>query len=543
MSVEFPITVLRQQSRSDMSVSEPVSVDLLFALDSYISSVYVPEQQAAVKTIATGDNSEQWQAYLHRTEALTVSQHLIDRLTSLSNTSADPHVSRWAELTLQYLTTSERQTKKQNTEKAKKDWAEKYQLLHYIYDDKTIPDPPEQFFGGDAINAARRKVHDQERRRDMHNAIFASPESFLHIMEVLRISRNALYEDDYATHTLKNSHEMSPQKLHELIELVKYPAVNVMQQVLGNASHDANIHTIKPWDIGYLTDLWSQRHFTKFLKPWDPIAAISHTRIPYTPDIQRNMRELVSMLGFSDAYETIHVDWESRRGKQLDRAVNVDAPFSVHVLINPTNHTTLFDYLTPFREFGHGLHFSMIDPMLPYVMRNSNETWTEGVGEQVFSTLAVEQLARDYKAPLFPAFHAINHLQTIATCLQYIEFELEYYRSDRNPVVIGNEIFKSYFPTVDGDHPLWWVQNRYIAEYPLYCINYVLAAMISSQIIAYGKRHFTDILSKEFGEFLRETCYKPGRRKPWMELLKDATGEDLNPTYYIHDIQEARNLF
>jgi peptidyl-dipeptidase A len=79
----------------------------------------------------------------------------------------------------------------------------------------------------------------------------------------------------------------------------------------------------------------------------------------------------------------------------------------------------------------------------------------------------------------------------------------------------------------------------------VYYQNYLLGEFMASQL-----RHWidtkvlppqTDTLAglSEVGGFLREKIFAPGTSLRWDELLQSATGEGLNPEYFVEEFVKA----
>lgn len=522
----------------DRSKHEMQSRDFLGTLDQYVETSMVPELLAALTTISTGDSTNEWAAIQERLGNLTVSSDVDARLQRIEH-SSDTFIARWASLLHGYLVTPDESTKEIAIEEARHHWSIQYQLLHHFRTYDGLPDPPEHFAGGDAVKDGMRGEKDTKERKKFHMSLYSRPQELLSASQRLRNLRNEASGENFAIDTLQSEHDMTPGELQTLIQPLIKPAIDAFHAVITKSSKKNRVGTPQDWDTGYLSDSWENRLFHRVLGDRNVARRLTHTSLPRTPEIDHTMTLLAQTLGFSRELASIHVDNRQRIGKQLDRAININAPFAVAVVLNQRKGTTMFNYLIPFREFGHALHFSMIDPSLPYVMRQSDSAWTEGVGEQVMTHLAIEQLARKYNTPELSVLHTVSDLGSRFACLQYLEFELAWYQTEENPLTLAERIYQKYFPFIQEPNPMWWAVNRYIAEYPLYCANYILADTIASQIIHYGKTHFKDILSPEFGTFLREMCYKPGRSKPWQQLLKEATGEPVNSKYYLQDMWEA----
>jgi peptidyl-dipeptidase A len=71
----------------------------------------------------------------------------------------------------------------------------------------------------------------------------------------------------------------------------------------------------------------------------------------------------------------------------------------------------------------------------------------------------------------------------------------------------------------------------------VYYQNYVLGELMASQLLHYIYENIVKAPSyvgnAAAGQFLVERVFKPGARYQWNEMLKKATGEELNPEYFV----------
>jgi peptidyl-dipeptidase A len=86
-----------------------------------------------------------------------------------------------------------------------------------------------------------------------------------------------------------------------------------------------------------------------------------------------------------------------------------------------------------------------------------------------------------------------------------------------------------------------WAAKIHLAQYPCYYHNYMLGELAASQIlnaIATRVENLPMIEEISFakkpavGAFLKKEIFIPGARLHWNDLLKQATGERLNPVYF-----------
>jgi peptidyl-dipeptidase A len=82
-----------------------------------------------------------------------------------------------------------------------------------------------------------------------------------------------------------------------------------------------------------------------------------------------------------------------------------------------------------------------------------------------------------------------------------------------------------------------WAAKSHLSTAPVYYQNYVLGELMASQLLEHIYRNVVKAESyvgnAEAGQFLVEKVFKPGARYEWNEMLKRATGEELNPEHFI----------
>lgn len=87
-----------------------------------------------------------------------------------------------------------------------------------------------------------------------------------------------------------------------------------------------------------------------------------------------------------------------------------------------------------------------------------------------------------------------------------------------------------------------WASKIHLVTSPVYYHNYLLGELLASQlhhliikkILRKGDmKNFDYTGKKEIAGFLSEEIFKKGMKYRWDELVKEATGEDLNPKYFV----------
>ena len=95
------------------------------------------------------------------------------------------------------------------------------------------------------------------------------------------------------------------------------------------------------------------------------------------------------------------------------------------------------------------------------------------------------------------------------------------------------------------DEPDWAAKPHFTIA-PVYYHNYMLGELFAAQMRhtladMAGHKGPTVMLSfngrKEFGTFLRERVFQPGKSKPWREFVDDVTGEDLSVKHFAEEVR------
>jgi peptidyl-dipeptidase A len=82
-----------------------------------------------------------------------------------------------------------------------------------------------------------------------------------------------------------------------------------------------------------------------------------------------------------------------------------------------------------------------------------------------------------------------------------------------------------------------WAAKIHVAVAPVYYHNYVLGHLISSQLRDQLEARVTGgepiFMSEVAGRYLQEAFFGPGARNNWEDTILGATGERLNPDYFV----------
>lgn len=270
----------------------------------------------------------------------------------------------------------------------------------------------------------------------------------------------------------------------------------------------------------------------------DPIAL---TKATY----DRMGLEIQDILDRSDLHE--------REGKNPHAFCTfIDGEWDIRVLANVSNNERWMG--TMMHEFGHGVYDKYCDHGMHLLLRGAAHTaTTEAVA------ILMQYLTSDTKwltevagldaamvqAKLKPirAFNRLQKLIFLRWGLVMVNFERALYT---NPDADLNTLWWDKVEQLqlvhrpDGRHAPDWASKIHLATAAVYYHNYLLGELIAAQLrhTIMNKLHAPSLFSREAGTFLAEKFFKPGKSLPWNELMVHATGELLNPKYWVESLNE-----
>ena len=271
-----------------------------------------------------------------------------------------------------------------------------------------------------------------------------------------------------------------------------------------------------------------------------------------------NVAELVS--GF---YKSMGIDVQpiiersdlyEREGKYPHAyCTNIDRKGDIRVMVNlkPTEQWVG----TMLHELGHAIYEVYIDPTLPFFLRdpahsftteavamffgrlsknpewmremlNLSEQETEKIRSVVEKTLMMEQLIFARWAQVMYRFEKALYKDPDADLNELWWDLVEKYQKVRR---------------IDGRDKPDWATKIHICSYPVYYHNYMLGELLASQFLfTIMKEEGVDKIKDlrfagniKMGKYFVNRVFRPGKKYRWDRLVEYATGESLNPEYFV----------
>ncbi|HEY3333521.1 MAG TPA: M2 family metallopeptidase [Capsulimonadaceae bacterium] len=207
---------------------------------------------------------------------------------------------------------------------------------------------------------------------------------------------------------------------------------------------------------------------------------------------------------------------------------------------------------TLLHEFGHAVYDDLIDRELPYFLRSiAHILTTEAIAEFMGRLTDNPAWLAEYVGVPESDAEAIGraahesgraHLLVFTQWVQVMtHFERALYANPAQDLnTLWWDLVEKYqrVKRPENRSAADWAAKIHLATAPVYYHNYLLGEMNASQFLHTLRKEVapTDrelVTSPAVGAWLTEQIFRPGARYRWNELLERATGEPLNPAYFV----------
>jgi peptidyl-dipeptidase A len=214
---------------------------------------------------------------------------------------------------------------------------------------------------------------------------------------------------------------------------------------------------------------------------------------------------------------------------------------------------------TLLHELGHAAYERYIDPQLPYLLRENAHIMSTEASAMLFGRLSrnaawLERYAgvpADEAARIAAdAREAVRVQLLLSTRWILVMCHMEralYADPEQDLNTLWWDLVERFqmLKRPDGRSAPDWASKMHFTAAPVYYHNYLLGEMTASQlqrhlignVLGGGadalRRYVTD---PAVGRFMIEQFYRTGTLYPWNETLRRATGETLDPEYFIRDL-------
>ena len=204
---------------------------------------------------------------------------------------------------------------------------------------------------------------------------------------------------------------------------------------------------------------------------------------------------------------------------------------------------------TILHELGHGVYDEGLGTELPWRLREASHLLTTEAVALLFGRLATNPdwmirvlganaaEVEEIRAPL--RRHARTRQLLFPRWVMVMShFERALYGGAADPATTWWDLVERYqrVPRPEGRHEPDWACKVHVALAPVYYHNYLLGDLAASQLDAWLSRATGTPFwfeRKETAGLMRQRLFAEGARRPWNETLRHATGEGLEPAYYV----------
>ncbi len=272
-------------------------------------------------------------------------------------------------------------------------------------------------------------------------------------------------------------------------------------------------------------------------------------------DLEALTRETYDSMGLEVRDVLTRSDLYERAGKDQHAfciGIGRDYPYDVRVLANVRPDSYWMD--TMLHEFGHAVYDKYINPSLPYLLRSvAHTSSTEAIALMMggladdpgwisrFAGVPEETVERERERLLWSS--RADKLVFIRWALVMYRFEKALYeepdREDLNSLwwdLVEELQLVNHPPGRDEPD---WAAKLHVALAPVYYHNYVLGHLTAAQLRRHIEKNVVEgpLYEHELsGRYLQEAFFGPGARDDWRTTVLRATGEKLNPAYFVETL-------
>jgi hypothetical protein len=359
-----------------------------------------------------------------------------------------------------------------------------------------------------------RSDSDRDRRRKAWKAVWELGDELEEQTREMFARRNEAAQqlgyENYA-HLKLRADGVSRQWLERQFGELENATEETFSGYLAEQADRYGIDDVQPWDIQFLFDR----------DPWPPTEY-------FPPDkLRENLFACAEELGVTEDLGIEVIWYDSPYGGQC---VTYE-PGDIRILTNKGG--SMLHYHTAYHEYGHALH-SVFNEQ-PWTLRRESGMFTEGMAQLMAlflhypswlkkTGLADDEIERYRETRKLPWMY--RHRRIAADVMSELSVwddpEVDFNR------VYGEQTARylgcGFQPRPFAAVPRW--------TRPVRMHSYFIADLISAQTHAYLRANFRPLFgSNEALAHVREHYWKPGNSIPWLQKVKNCTGEELTYDY------------
>ncbi|MBS4218656.1 M3 family oligoendopeptidase [Bacillus sp. FJAT-49711] len=294
-------------------------------------------------------------------------------------------------------------------------------------------------------------------------------------------------------------------------------------------------------------DLRPWHYVDPFFQEAPPVSGVDVDHFYSRKNLEKIVSNTFNAMGLPIDEILLRSDLYPRENKNpFGFCTNIDREGDIRVLVNLDE--SVFWATALLHEFGHAAYFKYIDKSLPFLLRfHSHSLTTEAIAlffgrltknvEWYKRFLEVKEEELMEKLPAIEKMLQRQMLVSARWMMTFSFFERELYE---NPDQDLNRLWWDLVKDIQYIHPPEntsypdWASKMHFSLAPATYQDYLLGELMASQLQHYIETNISkDLFRPEVGKFLKDNFFRYGASLQWNEKIKMATGDYLNPVYFI----------
>lgn len=410
-------------------------------------------------------------------------------------------------------------------------------------------------YGVNDLDSLRKSTNDPFVRKEIADALRENGQKIA--PEIIRMVKNRNdfavqfgYPDFY--HLELEMKDQTPEQIRVLLDEIElkthnkyFEAKRVIDNMLAKR-FGVSKNDLAPWFYAEERESYLPRQFTREL---DSLFADTNP-VKLTADFFNGIG-----IPIEDVIENSKLE-VSPVTKNVTAMVNVDFENDIRLIGGITS-----SYDGMFRMMhlgGHAAHYKSIASDVPYLLKLPNPVITEGVS-RYFEGMATDYEWIKNELPVTgnrekKIVLICRHMQEVdllfrcRKALAMAEFEREFYRNpDQDLDLLWHNVnlrcLGITFP--EKEQSCYWATNRYATLLTCNIQNLILADVFAAQLQHAVETKVLATTNGKFrnnpavGSYLVKNLFRYGNLLPWEKLIEKATGETLNPKYFVEELGET----
>ncbi|MBI3550154.1 MAG: hypothetical protein HY078_14040 [Elusimicrobia bacterium] len=391
-------------------------------------------------------------------------------------------------------------------------------------------------YGGDRVgravvsNALRNEPDRAKRREAFLSSREISQRVAPRMVELLQAT-DAMYKQMGFSGTVEGrlrGSGLTRETVESLFSRLETETNSEFQTMLGMIRRDLKVDKVEPWDIAYWIE--KQAGFPSELFKRE-------SAMPRLLGVARG-------LGFKPEELLITVEHANlaNRGWNVPIRMGVEA----RLVLSPLEGKIYYDTL--FHEYGHALHETLIKQDVGTFRTDRPGPFAEGMAEVLAQfvrdprwqaqelKMSPEMIKRGADAERWRRILEVRKI--LFLCMFQYE-ALTHPEADHAGTYA--KLYKRYYFIDQPEDPAW-ADDMFLVQPQVYMQNYLIAALIASQVHRAMRREIGPELfgNPKVAAFLTDHFYKHGAAKDWKDMVREATGAPLGVDAHLADLSIKR---